>query len=124
MNRDRNRRAAFCAALPFLTEYLTAQGRAEELRAAVTAVLADTPVDEAVAGLDLPRYVLEDTGTVRDADPGPADMVIDAVPRAEGERYSCPDGWCGLHEVREPGGPIPAQGRCWLRDRALVPTRA
>ncbi|GAA3116541.1 hypothetical protein GCM10010521_00410 [Streptomyces rameus] len=124
MNQDRGQRAAFCSALPYLREYLTAQGRAAELRDAVTAVLADTPVQDALAGLGIPRYVLEDGATVRGEEPGPGDIIPDPVPRAEGERYSCPDGWCGRHEVREPGGPVPGGGHCWLRDRALVLTRA
>ncbi|TQF02921.1 hypothetical protein E6W39_12475 [Kitasatospora acidiphila] len=123
MNLDRDRRAALCSALPWLTEDLAEQGRAAELAAAVRAVLADVPVLVAVAALGIPQHVLDETGPVRGEEPGPGDM-IGARPRAAGESYRCPDGWCSLSLVREPGGPVPAGGRCWLRDRALLVTEA
>lgn len=89
-NRDRRQRAAFCSALPYLTGYLTAQGRAAELRDAVTAVLAHTPVQDAVAGPGIPPYALEDGATVRGEEPGAGDFRSNAVPRAEGRGNPAP----------------------------------
>ncbi|MEV7177808.1 hypothetical protein [Kitasatospora sp. NPDC093679] len=120
MNEERTWRAGFCSALSFLTEDLEADGRAAELRAAVDAVLAETPVQEAVAGLDIPQHVLVGTGVMRDGTEG----LPGLRPRSTGEAYRCPDGWCDLRLVREPGGAIPAGGRCWLRDRPLRVTEA
>ncbi|MFV0128810.1 hypothetical protein ACLGI4_14000 [Streptomyces sp. HMX112] len=115
---DRERRAGLCSALPWLMEDLAEEdGALAGLRTAVEAVLAGTPVLRAVEGLDIPAHVLDGVGPVRGDEPG--DMVFDAVPRAEGESYRCPDGWCSLNKVRAPGGELPAGGRCWLRDRPL-----
>ncbi|MFE7234224.1 hypothetical protein ACWCRF_27005 [Streptomyces sp. NPDC002405] len=115
--RDLDRRwlAGFCSALPLLEEDLEADGRAAELHSAVQAVLADTPVREAVAGLDIPVHVLEGAGPAREG----LDGLPGLVPRGAGEAYRCPDGWCSLNLVREPGGEVPAGGRCWLRNRSL-----
>lgn len=113
---NRQRRAGLCTAMPDLEEDLTAEGRAAELRNAVEDVLAGMPVLDAIAGLDIPLHVLEGTGPVRE---GPDDAPLGLTPRGAGEAYRCPDGWCSLNLVREPGGQVPAGGRCWLRDRSL-----
>ncbi|WP_149182783.1 hypothetical protein [Streptomyces sp. TRM49041] len=114
---DRERRAALCSALPWLMEDLEQDGRLAELDTAVRAVLADTPVLEATAGLDIPPHVLGEPGPVRGEEPG--DMVPGTRRRSAGESYRCPDGWCSLNAVRAPGGQLPSGGRCWLRDRPL-----
>ncbi|MEU7508084.1 hypothetical protein [Streptomyces lavendulae] len=41
------------------------------------------------------------------------------MPHPAGEAYLCPDGWCGLREIRQPGGAVPAGWRCRLRDQPL-----
>ncbi|MFF0065696.1 hypothetical protein ACFYRC_29920 [Streptomyces sp. NPDC005279] len=117
MNDDRVRRAGFCSALPWLIEDMEAAGTLAELHSAVRAVLAETPVLQAVASLDIPAHVLSELGPVRGDEPG--DMIPGSMPQAAGESYRCPDGWCSLNLVRQPGGELPAGGRCWLRDRPL-----
>lgn len=117
MNDDRDRRAEFCSALPWLTEDMETEGTLDELHAAVRAVLANTPVPQAVAELGIPLHALGEVGPVRGDEPGA--MIPGAKPRAAGESYRCPDGWCSLNLVRTPGGELPAGGRCWLRDRPL-----
>ncbi|WP_175407495.1 hypothetical protein [Streptomyces sp. TRM64462] len=114
---DREMRAGLCSALPWLTEDLERDGRRAELDSAVRAVLAETPVLEATAGLDIPPHVLGEPGPVRGEEPGA--MIPGMTPRSAGTSYRCPDGWCSLNVVRRPGGELPAGGRCWLRDRPL-----
>jgi hypothetical protein len=117
MSDDRRMRAEFCSALPWLVEDMTAQGTLAGLQDAMRAVLAETPVRQAIAGLDIPPHVFEEAGPVRGEEPG--SVVFGTTSRSAGEIYRCPDGWCGLNLVRTPGGELPAGGRCWLRDRPL-----
>ncbi|MFE9700539.1 hypothetical protein [Streptomyces sp. NPDC006270] len=114
---DRKRLAGFCTALPWLIEGAEAADDLTALHSAVRAVLAGTPVLQAVEGLDIPEHLLSGVGPVRGDEAG--DMIPAAVPRAAGESYRCPDGLCSLKLVRRPGGTIPAGGRCWLRDQPL-----
>ncbi|MEV7991857.1 hypothetical protein AB0O67_08060 [Streptomyces sp. NPDC086077] len=117
MNDDRGMRADFCTALPWLREDLAAEGALAGLHDAIRAVLAETPVRQAVAGLNIPPHVFDDARPVRGDEPG--NMTFGTKPRPAGESYRCPDGWCSLDVVRTPGGELPAGGRCWLRDRPL-----
>ncbi|MEV4744218.1 hypothetical protein [Streptomyces sp. NPDC049555] len=118
MDDDRALRPAFCAALAWLDDVMAAEGRSDALRAAVQAVRAGTTtVRQAIAGLGIPLHVLTGAiGATRGEGEGGAPGL---VPQAAGEVYVCPDGWCGLKDVRQPGGPLPAGGRCWLRNRPL-----
>ncbi|MER6346504.1 hypothetical protein ACWC10_16385 [Streptomyces sp. NPDC001595] len=117
MSDDRRMRAEFCSALPWLMEDMTAEGTLAGLHDAIRAVLAETPVRQAVAALDIPPYVFDEAGPVRGDEHGA--MVFGTTARSAGESYRCPDGWCSLNVVRTPGGELPAGGRCWLRDRPL-----
>jgi hypothetical protein len=110
-------RAAFCERLPQLREAMRARGRDAELAGAVLAVLAGRPMLQVLASLGLPPHVLTGPGTPRGVEPG--GMLHGVVRHASGEVYRCPGRWCGLERTREPGGPIPAGGRCWLRDEPL-----
>ncbi|MFI6107512.1 hypothetical protein [Streptomyces sp. NPDC051310] len=113
MDDDREMRAKFCSALRWLEQDIPE----EDLNDAVRAVLADTPVRQAVAGLDIPSYVFEEAGPMRGDEPG--SMVFGTRPGSAGEWYRCPDGACSLSVVRTPGGELPSGGRCWLRKRPL-----
>ncbi|MEV8554790.1 hypothetical protein AB0L04_33905 [Streptomyces glaucescens] len=117
MTDEHRLRARFCSALPALTEHMARRGTLGRLHDAVRAVLAETPVRQAVAGLDIPAFVFEEAGPVRGDDPGA--MVFGTRPLPAGETYHCPDGWCGFRADRTAGGELPAGGRCWLRDRPL-----
>ncbi|MEV5173446.1 hypothetical protein AB0L10_20695 [Streptomyces flaveolus] len=116
MDDERGLRAGFCAALEWLPE----EQEGAALRAAVRSVLDGTAtVRQAIDALGVPEHVL--TGpesAVRGWEPGDS-LLPGAVPRAGGEVYRCPEGWCGLNEPRRPSGTIPAGGRCWLHDRPL-----
>lgn len=118
MYDDRDYLAAFCSTLPQITAAMRRQGQGPALDAAVRAVRSGTPVLEALAALGIPPHVLTGPGVQRGGEPM---GVIRGVPRhASGESYRCPDQRCSLEVVREPGGPVPAAGRCWLRDEPLL----
>ncbi|WP_234439982.1 hypothetical protein [Streptomyces bicolor] len=81
-------------------------------------VLAETPVRQVIARLGFAEHELdEEAAAVRGGEPW--DMIPLPSPRPAGEIYRCPDGWCSLNQLREPGGPLPSEGRCWLCDRPL-----
>ncbi|MEV4442431.1 hypothetical protein AB0K09_26155 [Streptomyces sp. NPDC049577] len=115
---DRSLRPEFCAAMSWLDDVMAAEGRGDELHAAVEAVRAGrATVRQAIARLGIPPNVLTgETGATRGQGEGGIPVP---VPHSIGEVYLCPDGWCGLKETRPPGGAIPAGGRCWLGDRPL-----
>ncbi|MET8751928.1 hypothetical protein ABZW32_17775 [Streptomyces sp. NPDC004667] len=118
MEEDRSLRPAFCAAMSWLEDVMASEGRGEELHSAARAVRAGTTtVRQAIDGLGIPEHVLTGaTGTTRGEGEGD---VPGLAPHPAGEVYACPDGWCGLKEVRQPGGALPAGGRCRLRDLPL-----
>ncbi|WP_329568910.1 hypothetical protein [Kitasatospora sp. NBC_01266] len=118
MYDDRAYLAAFCRTLPQLRAAMHQSGRATELDGAVSALSAGTPVLEVLATLGIPVHVLTGAGVQRGGEPG--DLIPGVARRASGESYRCPDQRCSLELVREPGGPIPAAGRCWLRDEPLL----
>ncbi|GGU43659.1 hypothetical protein ACH4HG_40920 [Streptomyces coeruleorubidus] len=118
MSDERDGRRRLCAALAWLRDEFEGEGRGAELHAATQAVLAETPVRQVIARLGLAEHELDDeAATVRGGEPW--DMIPVPSPRSAGEIYRCPDGWCSLDRPREPGGPLPSEGRCWLRDRPL-----
>lgn len=80
MDDDREMRAKFCSALRLLEQDIPE----EDLNDAVRAVLAGTPVRQAVAGLGIPSYVFEEAGPCAGTNPGAWSSGRGRAPRESG----------------------------------------